>query len=99
MKNRHVENLKKGAKQYHRRQRHDRIRDGMLILHDYSGLLSDRLTWRDEVTFINNDYRVALAWIHPRMAFEDAVDAETDRLVPDLYVGDFMRKGNPICSQ
>jgi hypothetical protein len=96
MKNHHVERLKYRAKQYHRNKREDHFNNGMLVFHDYTGLPSDRLTWGDDVTFIINDYRVALAWTHPRMAYEEAIDAETDRLAANSPKEDFLRDGKPI---
>ena len=80
MKNIHIEYLKRRAKEYHRTRRRDCFRDGMLIFHEYGDLSPDRLTWWNDVTFIMNDYRVALAWTHPRMAYEDTIDTEADRL-------------------
>jgi hypothetical protein len=83
MKNAHIERLKRRAKECHR-VRGDCFQDGMLVFHYYAGLPPDLLTWWDDVTFILNDYRVSLAWTHPRTAYEDAIDAETDRLTADL---------------
>jgi hypothetical protein len=56
----------------------------------------DRLSWWDDVTFILNDYRVALAWTHPRMEFEDAIDTEVARLTADLPHVEFMCEGTPV---
>jgi hypothetical protein len=96
MKNTHVEHLKRCAKNYHRTRRGDCFQNGMLIFHEYAGLLPDRLTWWDDVTFVMNDYRVALAWTHPRMAYDDAIDTETDRLTADLPHENILREGSPV---
>ena len=96
MKNPHVERLKHRAKQYHRARRGDHFEGGIMCFHHYDGLPADRLTWWDDVTFVLSDYRVALAWTHPRMAYEDAIDAEADRLTTDLPSDNFMRDGTPV---
>lgn len=96
MKNSHVERLKQRAKQYHRARRGDHFEGGIMCFHHYDGLPADRLTWWDDVTFVLSDYRVALAWTHPRMAYEDAIDAEADRLTADLPSDNFMRDGTPV---
>ncbi|NMM38333.1 MAG: hypothetical protein HHJ09_12660 [Glaciimonas sp.] len=96
MKNPHVERLKRRAKQRHRARRGDHFEGGIMCFHHYDRLLADRLTWWDDVTFVLNNYRVALAWTHPRMAYEDAIDAEADRLTADLPSDNFMRDGTPV---
>jgi hypothetical protein len=96
MKNTHIEYPKRRAKEYHRARHGDSFQGGMLIFHNYAGLPPDRLTWWDDVTFIVNDYRVALAWIHPRMAYEDAIDAEADRLTANFSCENYMRNGTPV---
>ena len=96
MKNVHVEDLKRRAKQYHRAERGGHSKNDIMFFHRYDGLPTDRLTWWDDVHFILNDYRVMLAWIHPRMAFEDAIECETDRLTAHLPFEDFMHEGTPV---
>jgi hypothetical protein len=96
MKNNHAEYLKRRAKDYHRVRRGDCFQGGMLIFHDYAGLPPARLTWWDDVTFTMNDYRVALAWRHPRTAYEDAIDTEVDRLTANLPHENILRKGTPV---
>ncbi len=96
MKNLHIERLKIRAKQYHRTQRADHFQDGMLIFHAYDGLPMERLTWWDDVTFIVNDYRAALIWTHPRMAYEDAIDTEADRSTSNFLQQNLMREGTPV---
>lgn len=96
MKNPHVERLKLRAKQYHRTRRGDNFQGGIRSIHIYDGLPPDRLSWWDDVTFILNDYRVALAWTHPRMEFEDAIDTEVARLTADLPHVELMCEGTPV---
>jgi len=96
MKNPYVEGLKLRAKQYHRTRRGDYFEGGIKSFHLYDGLPPDRLSWWDDVTFILNDYRVALAWHHPRMAFEDAIDDEALRLAVDIPFDNFMHEGEPV---
>jgi len=96
MKNPYVESLKRRAKQYHRTRRGDYFDGGIKSIHLYDGLPSDRLSWWDDVTFIMNDYRVALAWHHPRMAFENAIDDEAQRLAADIPFDDFLHEGEPV---
>jgi hypothetical protein len=42
------------------------------------------LSWWDDVTFIVNDYRVALAWVHPRMEYQDRIQDEALALTEHL---------------
>src|SRR5437899_1038216 len=96
MKNPYVERLTRRAKQYHRAHRGDHFEGGIMCFHRYDGLPAERMTWWDDVTFIVNDYRVALAWTHPRIAFEDAIGAEADRLTADLTYVDIMLEGTSV---
>jgi hypothetical protein len=92
MKNPHIESLKLLAKQHHRTRSGGHFDKGIKTYHRYDDLPSERLTWWDDVAFILNDYRVELAWHHPRMAYEDAIEAEVDRLVLDLLSSHVMRE-------
>lgn len=96
MKNFRSEQNKILAKQFHRTRRVGNFDNEIMSFHSYDRLPPDRLTWWDDVTFIINDYRVALAWTHPRMAFEDAIDSETDRQTEHLLREEFMRDGKPV---
>lgn len=44
----------------------------------------ENLSWWDNVTFVLNDYRVALARVHPRMVCEDMIEDEVERLTAEL---------------
>jgi hypothetical protein len=81
MKNRHVEELKRKAKQYKASQSLSRYQDGIFAYHSYDDLQESQLTWWDDVAFLMNDHRVLVSWIHPRMAFEEALEKDADRLV------------------
>lgn len=96
MKNKTVEHLKIKARQYHRSKRGDHFEDGILIFHLYDATDHSRLTWWDDVTFILNDYRVALAWIHPRMAYEDMIEDAVTGMTADIPAPDIMGVATPI---
>lgn len=76
MKNRHTENLKRKAKALHKsnsRNRH--CEDGVRIFHSYEHHNDlDRLTWWDDCGFILNDYKVSVAWQHPRYLYSSQVE-------------------------
>lgn len=76
MKNKYVENLKRKAKAMHKsnsRNRH--YEDGVLIHHSYGHHKDlDRLTWGDACKFILNDYKVSVAWQHPRYRYANEVE-------------------------
>lgn len=48
------------------------------------------------MTFILNDYRVALAWIHPRMAYEDMIEDAVTGMTADIPTPDIMGSSTPI---
>ena len=96
MKNKTVEYLKLSAKQYHRSKQGDHFENGIRIYHLYDAADQSRLSWWDDVTFILNDYRVTLAWVHPRMAYEDMIDEEVARMTADFPTFDFPGKSTPI---
>ncbi len=95
MKNKTVECLKLSAKQYHRSRRGDHFDSGIRVFHLYNDFDPSRLSWWDDVTFILNDYRVALAWIHPRMAYEDMIADEVARITANFPAPDIMQTSTP----
>lgn len=76
MKNRHYENLKKCAKQYHRNSRVQRFQNGIVIRHRYDEQNPEKLSWWDDVLFVLNDYLVNVAWVHPRYAYKSEVEQQ-----------------------
>lgn len=96
MKNKFIERQKVAAKQYHRSRRGDHFENGIRIFHGYNGANPNDLSWWDDVTFVLNDYRVTLAWVHPRMVYEDRIDEEVDRLTADLPYPDRSQPSTPI---
>lgn len=96
MKNKTVEHLKIVAKQYHRTRRGDHFEKGIRIFHIYDASDQSRLSWWDDVTFVLNDYRVALTWIHPRMAYEDMIKDEVARMTAEMPAPDIMGTSTPI---
>jgi hypothetical protein len=91
MKNLHIERLKRLAKQHHRTQSGEHFEKGVKAYRDYDGLPPERLTWWDDVAFILNDYRVELAWHHPRMAYEDAIEAEQAMRTANFEIRPFLK--------
>lgn len=75
MKNKYIQNAKRKAKLLHKtnsRNRH--YKDGVLIRHLYFQLDPERLSWWDDFGFVLNDYKVSVAWIHPRKQYSDEVE-------------------------
>lgn len=94
MKNPHIERRKQGAKLFHRNNTQTQYEDGVIVRHVYSPDNPERLTWWDDTGFILNDYRVLVAWTHPRNAYKDAVDHLAHDEVEHLYKrsGDMFEK-------
>lgn len=96
MKNRIIERLKIAAKRYHLVRRGDHFRNGIIIFHRYAASDDRKLSWWDHVTFILNDYRVALAWVHPRKVYDDLIGDEVSRLTADFPCPAIMKTSTPI---
>lgn len=73
MKNRHFEQRRRLARQYHRNQRGDHFEQGILVRHDYNELDQEGLSWWDDVQFVLGGMRVAVEWRHPRHVYKDRV--------------------------
>ena len=56
-------------------------KNGILIRHVYPDQQQSPLSWWDDFGFIINDYRVSVAWCHPRQAFRDFIEAEAIDMV------------------
>lgn len=84
MKNSHIEKLKHMAKLAHRNDSRSRYEDGIVVRHVYDDLNPKDLTWWDDTGFILNDYKVCIAWNHPRNAYnyatEELAHIEVDHL-------------------
>ena len=70
MKNRHVEQTLRAARQYHRNHPW-RMKGGLCT--PFAHLEPDALTWRDDVGFVLNGRRVMVWFSHPRMKYSDAI--------------------------
>lgn len=81
MKNPHRERLRIAAKNFHRRKRASRFRNGIIAPYSYDDPDPERLTWWTDAVFIMNDYRVMLSWIHPRYAYDEQIHEEAGRRV------------------
>lgn len=97
MKNHYQENLKKSAKLYHRNKRNSNFFRGLIQFHKYNLENPSTLSWWDEVDFIINDYRVKVAWIHPRFAYQNFIEAEAVRKIshPGINMDDVFSQATP----
>ena len=84
MKNRYQENLKKSAKLYHRNERNSNFIKGLIQYYQYDEESSTSLSWWCDVDFILNDYRVVVAWTHPRQHYKDYIHFEAHKSVAHL---------------
>ena len=84
MKNRYQENLKKSAKLYHRNERNSNFIKGLIQYYQYDEVSSTSLSWWCDVDFILNDYRVVVAWTHPRQHYKDYIHFEAHKSVAHL---------------
>lgn len=85
LKNLQFELRRNLARQYHRNERGDQFRGGILIQHDYSGADPNGLSWWDDVQFILGGVRVAVRWQHPRCAYQDMIEDAAMKAVNHLY--------------
>jgi hypothetical protein len=81
MKNRHLEDLRRKAREHHRRHQW-RLENGLFIPHAYPEEGKDRLSWWDDVGFILNDRRVIVHWVHPRFAYNNAIEDRAQSETP-----------------
>lgn len=84
MKNPVIERLKQKAKLYHRTQSRRLYQGGIVVRHVYDVDNPEKMTWWDDTGFILNDYHVGVSWVHPRHAYNTAVEElahiQTDHL-------------------
>lgn len=71
------------------------MREGVYIPHCYDQDPPRDLTWWDDFGFMLGSQWVSVAWVHPRMAYKDAVDELAHAEVSHLYMRD---KGDDILS-
>ena len=89
MKTFYVEQRKKSAKNFHRNnQQRTHYKNGILIHHLYPDRNENTLSWWDDVGFILNNYRVSIAWNHPRQAFLEHVQNLAFDMVSEAYSED-----------
>ena len=97
MKNRYQENLKKSAKLYHRNERNSNFIKGLIQYYQYDEESSTSLSWWCDVDFILNDYRVVVAWTHPRQDYKDYIHSEAHKSAAHLgaSIDDIFNKSTP----
>ena len=97
MKNRYQENLKKSAKLYHRNERNSNFIKGLIQYYQHDEESSTSLSWWCDVDFILNDYRVVVAWTHPRQDYKDYIHSEAYKSVAHLgtSIDDIFNKSTP----
>lgn len=98
MKNRHIEQLKQKAKLHHRNARGRHFENGIIVRHVYDIENPEKLSWWDDVLFILNDYRVNVAWTHPRYVYKSMVDESAYRALAkteNQSKSDFMEGFSP----
>lgn len=71
MKNPRHERLYRLMRQHHRHSQWE-LTNGLYLPHSYE--TPRQLSWWDDIGFIQNGRRVMVWWIHPRMAYADAID-------------------------
>jgi hypothetical protein len=81
MKNAHIERLRRQAKETHRHAAEAYGLDGVAQIYEFRA----EPTWWTDTAFVLNDYRVAVAFVHPRMVYEDKVEELALERVAHLY--------------
>ena len=79
MKSRHAETLRRARKKYHQTDYENNFQNGILARHLYDAQNPLMLTWWDDVTLIINNYRVAVAWTHPRQSYRDEIKQQASQ--------------------
>ncbi len=92
MKNRHVEQLRRLARQRHRHAQEDYGPGGIAVRYHFQPGLS----WWTDTAFVLNDYRVALSFLHPRMAYQWQVEELAQATVTHLYTHKGLEDATPI---
>lgn len=91
MKHKRLESLRRAAKRYAQNWQRPLTEDGHYVPHIYEG--EKKLGWWDDVFFKMGSQVVALWWIHPRMAYQDACDEQAWEWVNTDFP---LRKGEPV---
>lgn len=85
MKTRNFERNRKLQKQYGSKP-NQKFDEGIIVRHVYSDRdSSDTRSWWDDTGFNLNGVRVSIWWIHPRMAYTDAISEIAHTNVPIDY--------------
>ena len=90
MKNRRIELLKAKAKEFHRYKRGSQFDDGVLIYHSYGDRSPTDLSYWDRATFVVNNYRVSLLWLHPRYQYLKRIAEEASKRVEHHEENEFL---------
>lgn len=77
MKSARFERFARLQRQYHRNHPWQLSPGGLFILHSYTEMTPDSLSWWDDVGFILNDRRVMVWWLHPRQVYSDAIQEQS----------------------
>ncbi|MFT4171133.1 MAG: hypothetical protein QM639_01130 [Rhodocyclaceae bacterium] len=85
MKNRHIEQLRRKMRDFHRHHAW-RLDGGLYIPHEYPQDEAGKLSWWDDVGFVLNGRRVLVFWRHPRCVYRDAIEAQAMAEVPEPAV-------------
>lgn len=101
MKHERTEQLKRKAKLFHRNnKRNSHNEEGLLIPHLYGKSNAIKLSWCDDFGFIINDYKVYVAWTHPRYDYLDKTRELAHETVSKLgypqYTENFPHEREPI---
>jgi hypothetical protein len=75
MKNLYLERLGRRMRDYHRHHPW-RLNGGIFVPHAYPEDRATELSWWADVGFILNRRRVIVHWIHPRMAYHEAIEQQ-----------------------
>jgi len=92
MKNHYFERLRRAAREYHRNHPW-RLENGLFIPHTYPAEDSANLSWWDDVGFILNGRRVIVHWVHPRLAYSDAIEKQVQSEIPLPGASQRLREG------
>lgn len=101
MKNKHFEHRREAAKRFKNSPNNGfarRMVNGVAIYHDYTE--PRKLSFWDDFGFILGSQYVLVTWVHPRMAFSDAVEAEAEENVIQAIgpgpIWDFFKNNTPV---
>ena len=82
MKNNYQERLRNRARLAHRNSDWDGGRGSVITMHVFEP--TRLLSWWDDISFVLNNRRVMVWWVHPRMKYRDAIDDAAWKQVGDF---------------